>query len=84
METSHRNNEVNEARTFACNSKALSAREFCNLLINLKDSSLRSGKKIVSLAEKTSRGKIQKVKEYLGSKGKKSGSTRKESMSIAP
>jgi hypothetical protein len=63
----------------APNSDALFARELCGLLVRLEAVSPGSSKEIARLlADKSSRGNIQKVKEYPRRR-KKSGATRKKS-----
>jgi hypothetical protein len=70
-----------EVGAFTPTSAALFATELCDLLARLEAAILRSGKKIACiLAEKTSRDKVHKVKEYP--KSKKSGTTRKTSQLV--
>lgn len=80
VEASRCSDKVMEADVLAPNSDALFASELCDLLARLEVASPGSSKEIARLLEeKSSRGKIQKVKDYLGSKSKKNGATRKES-----
>jgi hypothetical protein len=61
-------------------SDALFAKELCDLLANLEAASPGSSKEIAHLlSAKDSGDKIEKVKEYLKSKSKKYGTTRKVS-----
>jgi hypothetical protein len=79
MELSH-GDKVNEAIGLAPNSEALFAKELCDLLVRLEAAIPGSSKEIACLLEKkTYGGKIQKVKEYLRSKCKKSGAIRRKS-----
>jgi hypothetical protein len=58
----------------------LFACELCDLLVGLEAASLGSSKESARLLKGNSlRSKIHKVKEYLSSRSKKSGATRKES-----
>lgn len=64
----------------AVDSEALFAKELCELLVTLEAASPGSGKDIACLLSGKDAGcKIKKVKEYLRSKSKKSGATRKAS-----
>jgi hypothetical protein len=80
VEASPCGDKVIEADVSAPNSDALFASELCDLLARLEAASPGSSKEIARLLEeKSSRGKIQKVKDYLRSKSKKNGAARKES-----
>jgi hypothetical protein len=81
VEASHCGDKVIKvAGALAPNPDALFASELCNLLARLEAASPGSSKEIARLLEeKSSRGKIQKVKDYLRSKSKKNGAARKES-----
>jgi hypothetical protein len=70
---------IEVAGALAPNFDALFASELCNLLARLEAASPGSSKEIARLLEeKSSRGKIQKVKDFLKSRSKKSGAIRKE------
>jgi hypothetical protein len=59
-------------------SETLFAKEFCDLLVSLEAASPGYGKEITSLLSGKDTGdNVKKVKEYLRSKSKKSGVTRK-------
>jgi hypothetical protein len=61
-----------EVGALAPNSDELFARELCGLLVRLEAASPGSSKEIARLlADKSSRGNIQKVKEYLRSRSRK-------------
>jgi hypothetical protein len=78
---SHHDEKVIEACALDPNSEALFARELCDLLASLEVAIPGSRKEIACLlAEQTSRDKIQKVKDYLRIKSKKSGATRRKSV----
>jgi hypothetical protein len=71
--------EPSESFSFA-DSDALFAKELCDLLASLEAASPGSSKEIARLlSTKDSWDKIEKVKEYLKSKSKKYGTTRKVS-----
>jgi hypothetical protein len=79
MEPSHLGDKVDETSALALNSEAIS-RELRDLVAGLESAIPGSSKEIACLlAEKTSGAKIQKVKEYLRNKKKKSGVTTMES-----
>jgi hypothetical protein len=80
VEASCCGDKVIESSALAPNSDALFARELGDLLARLEAASPGSSKEIARLLEdKSSRGKIQKVKEYLKSRSRKSGATRNKS-----
>jgi hypothetical protein len=80
VEASCCGDKVIESSALAPNSDALFARDLGDLLARLEAASPGSSKEIARLLEdKSSRGKIQKVKEYLKSRSRKSGATRNES-----
>jgi hypothetical protein len=73
MEPSHLGDKVDDTSALALNSEAIS-RELRDLVAGLEAAIPGSSKEIACLlTEKTSGGKIQKVKEYLRNKRKKSG-----------
>jgi hypothetical protein len=78
VEPSHGGDKVIEPGALAPNFDVLFARELSDLLVRLEASSPGTSKEVARLlAEKTSTCKIQKVKEYLRSRSKKNGGTRK-------
>ncbi|KAK1646404.1 hypothetical protein QYE76_064209 [Lolium multiflorum] len=78
VEASRCGDKVIEVGALAPNSDALFASELCDLLARLEATSPGSSKEIARLLEEKSSRKIQKVKDYLRSRSKKSGATRKE------
>jgi hypothetical protein len=73
--------KVNETTDLAPSSDVLFATELYNLLVSLEVTFPGSGKEITSiLLEKATVGKIKKVKDYLKSKRKTSGTARKASV----
>jgi hypothetical protein len=79
MEPSHLGDKVDETSALALNSEAI-PRELRDLAASLEAAIQGSSKEIACLlAEKTSGGKIKKVKEYLRNTRKKSGVTTIES-----